>query len=180
MFTSLLIAGCAAFFSVYGIGLLFSGATIAAMVMASSLELGKLVTTSWLFRYWNKANILMKTYMIVAIFALMGITSLGVFGFLTAAFQKSSLETELSVNKITTLETQKNEEKLKEHEESLFHEVLSVFYNFKCVKEDDKVKCGYCELEFTLSNATDHVLDCEEILEKYRNNVIFNFKSIIR
>lgn len=113
IFTSLLIAGCAAYFSVYGIGLLFSGATIAAMVMASSLELGKLVTTSWLFRYWNKANILMKTYMIIAIFALMGITSLGVFGFLTAAFQKSSLETELSVNKISTLEIQKNEEKLK-------------------------------------------------------------------
>jgi hypothetical protein len=113
LFTSLLIAGCAAYFSVYGIGLLFSGATIAAMVMASSLELGKLVTTSWLFRYWNKSNVLMKTYMIVAIFALMGITSLGIFGFLTAAFQKSSLETELSVNKISTLETQKIEEKLK-------------------------------------------------------------------
>jgi len=113
LFTSLLIAGCAAYFSVYGIGLLFSGATIAAMVMASSLELGKLVTTSWLFRYWNKANILMRTYMIIAIFALMGITSLGVFGFLTAAFQKSSLETELSVNKIVTLETQKLEEKSK-------------------------------------------------------------------
>ncbi len=113
LFTSLLIAGCAAYFSVYGIGLLFSGATIAAMVMASSLELGKLVTTSWLFRYWHKANILMKTYMIIAIFALMGITSLGVFGFLTAAFQKSSLETELSINKIATLETQKLEENSK-------------------------------------------------------------------
>ena len=113
IFTSLLIAGCAAYFSVYGIGLLFSGATIAAMVMASSLELGKLVTTSWLFKYWSKAHLLMKTYMIVAIFALMAITSLGVFGFLTAAFQKSSLETELSVSKISTLETQKNEEKIK-------------------------------------------------------------------
>lgn len=113
IFTSLLIAGCAAYFSVYGIGLLFSGATISAMIMASSLELGKLVTTSWLFRYWNKANLLMKTYMIVAIFALMAITSLGIYGFLTAAFQKSSLETELSVSKITTLEAQKSEELVK-------------------------------------------------------------------
>lgn len=108
--TSFLIAGCAAYFSVYGIGLLFSGATVAAMIMAGSLELGKLVTTSWLFRYWNKVNLLMKTYMIVAVFALMAITSLGVFGFLTAAFQKSSLETELSLNKISTLESQKKEE----------------------------------------------------------------------
>lgn len=113
MFTSLLIAGCAAFFSVYGIGLLFSGAIIAAMVMASALELGKLVTTSWLFRYWNIANNLMKTYMVIAVLVLMCITSLGIFGYLTAAFQKSSLETELANTKITTLEQQKKEESKK-------------------------------------------------------------------
>ena len=111
--SSLLIAGCAAYFSVYGIGMLFSGATIAAMIMASSLELGKLVTTSWLFRYWNKANILMRVYMIFAVFALMGITSLGIFGFLTSAFQKSSLENEVSISKIFAFEIQKTEENKK-------------------------------------------------------------------
>lgn len=110
MFTSMLIAGCAAFFSVYGIGLLFSGAVVAAAIMASSLELGKLVTTSWLFRYWNIANKLMKIYMVTAVIVLMCITSLGIFGYLTAAYQKSSLETELANTKITTLETQKKEE----------------------------------------------------------------------
>ena len=108
--SALIIAGCAAFFSVTGLGVLFAGASLSVMIMASSLELGKLVTTSWLFRYWHKANLLMKIYMIVAIFALMAITSLGIYGFLTAAFQKSSLETELSVNKIATLEVQKSEE----------------------------------------------------------------------
>ena len=110
IFTSLLIAGCAAYFSVYGIGMLFSGATLAAMIMASALELGKLVTTSWLFRYWKRANILLKLYMIFAVFALMFITSLGVFGFLTSAFQKSSLETEVSTAKIAAFESQKVEE----------------------------------------------------------------------
>ena len=105
--TSLLIAGCAAYFSVYGIGLLFSGAIVSTMIMATSLELGKLVTTAWLFRYWDKSNILLRIYMILAVIALMGITSLGIFGFLTAAFQKSSLENELSNNKIITLESQK-------------------------------------------------------------------------
>lgn len=113
IFTSLLIAGCAAFFSVYGIGLLFSGAIIAAMIMAGSLELGKLVTTSWLFRYWHVANKLMKLYMITAVVVLMCITSLGIFGYLTAAFQKSSLETELSNTKITALEAQKTQENKK-------------------------------------------------------------------
>jgi len=110
IFTSLLIAGCAAFFSVYGIGLLFSGAVFAAMIMASSLELGKIVTTSWLFRYWNIANKLMKIYMVTAVIVLLCITSLGIFGYLTAAYQKSSLESELANTKITTLETQKKEE----------------------------------------------------------------------
>lgn len=113
MFTSMLIAGCAAFFSVYGIGLLFSGAIIAAMIMASSLELGKLVTTSWLFRYWNIANKLMKVYMVTAVLVLMCITSLGIFGYLTAAFQKSSLESELANTKIATLEMQKTTESKK-------------------------------------------------------------------
>lgn len=106
----MLIAGCAAYFSVYGIGLLFSGATVAAMIMAGSLELGKLVSTSWLFRNWHKANILLKTYMTIAVLVLICITSLGIFGFLTAAFQKSSLETELSNNKIVALEEQKSQE----------------------------------------------------------------------
>lgn len=110
IFTSLLIAGCAAYFSVYGIGMLFSGATLAAIIMASALELGKLVTTSWLFRYWKRANMLLKSYMIFAVFALMFITSLGVFGFLTSAFQKSSLETEVSIAKIAAFESQKIEE----------------------------------------------------------------------
>ena len=108
--TSLLIAGCAAYFSIYGIGLLFSGATIAAMIMAGSLELGKLVSTSWLFRNWNKANILLKSYMSLAVLVLICITSLGIFGFLTAAFQKSSLENELSIGKIVSLEEQKSQE----------------------------------------------------------------------
>ncbi len=112
LFTSLLIATIAAVFSVYGIGLLFSGAAVAAMVMAGALELGKLVTTSWLFQNWNLANKLMKSYMLFAIIILMGITSLGIFGYLTSAYQKSALENDLRLSKISTYETQKlNENK---------------------------------------------------------------------
>lgn len=105
--TAFLIAGCAAFFSVYGIGLLFSGAMVATILMASSLEIGKLVSTSWLYNYWSVTNGLMKSYLIMAILVLMGITSIGIFGYLTAAHQKSALETELAENKIRTLGEQK-------------------------------------------------------------------------
>jgi hypothetical protein len=108
----MLIAIMAASFSVYGIGLLFSGAAIAAMIMASALELGKLVTTSWLFRNWGIANKLMKIYMLFAVIVLMGITSLGIFGYLTSAYQKSALENELRLTKITTFEKQRSDESI--------------------------------------------------------------------
>ena len=94
--TSLLIAGCAAYFSVYGIGLLFSGAAVAAMIMAASLEIGKLVSTKFVFENWKKVNAFIKFYLTIAVIVLMCITSLGIFGYLSAAFQKSSLESELS------------------------------------------------------------------------------------
>lgn len=110
--TSLIIAGCAAFFSVYGIGLLFSGALLSTTIMASSLELGKLVSASWLFNNWKTANKLMKSYLILAIIVLMGITSVGIFGYLTAAHQKSALESELAENKIVSLSEQKSTELL--------------------------------------------------------------------
>lgn len=110
--TSLIIAGCAAFFSVYGIGLLFSGALLSTTIMASSLELGKLVSASWLFNNWKTANKLMKSYLILAIIVLMGITSVGIFGYLTSAHQKSALESELAENKIASLSEQKSTELL--------------------------------------------------------------------
>jgi len=105
--TSLFIASCAAFFSIIGIGMLFSGSSIAAMIMAGSLELGKLVATSFLYRYWNKTKGFLKGYLTVAVFVLMIITSLGIFGYLSSAYQQSSLENALIENKIKMVEEQK-------------------------------------------------------------------------
>lgn len=113
LLTSLLIAGCAAYFSVYGIGLLFSGAAVAAMIMAASLEIGKLVSTKFVFENWKKVNAFIKFYLTIAVIVLMCITSLGIFGYLSAAFQKSSLESELSNTKIVSLESQKSDENKK-------------------------------------------------------------------
>lgn len=106
-FTALLIALCAAFFSVYGIGNLFAGASISAMIMASSLEIGKLVATTFLYRYWKKTVALVKLYLTAAVISLMLITSVGIFGFLSAAYQKSSLEFKLNQEKIVSTEQSK-------------------------------------------------------------------------
>lgn len=106
-FSALFIALCAAFFSVYGISTLFAGASVSAMVMASSLEVGKLVATTFLYRYWVKCKLLLKTYLVIAVVVLMAVTSLGIFGYLSAAYQKSAIEFGVAQDKIKSTEQQK-------------------------------------------------------------------------
>lgn len=88
--SSLLVAGCAAWFSVLGIATLFSGSYTSVLIMASSLEFGKLVATTYLHHYWSKTGTLLKTYLLVAVAMLMCITSLGIFGYLSAAYSSNS------------------------------------------------------------------------------------------
>ncbi len=87
-FSALAIAGCAAVFSVTGIGALFAGAATAAMIMASALELGKLVGISFLYRYWSEIPKALKSYMVVASIVLIIITSAGIYGYLSSAYAK--------------------------------------------------------------------------------------------
>jgi hypothetical protein len=105
--TALTVAFVAAFFSVYGIATLFAGAFTLTALMASSLEVGKLVSVTFLYRYWNKTRGFLKTYLSLAVIVLMLITSLGIFGYLSAAYQKSSLEFKANQEKITLIEGQK-------------------------------------------------------------------------
>jgi hypothetical protein len=81
------IAGCAAFFSIKGLMVLFAGSAVAVAVMASALEVGKLVAASFLHKTWKTSSFFLKTYLTVAVGVLMLITSLGIFGFLTNAYQ---------------------------------------------------------------------------------------------
>jgi len=91
-FSALAIAGCAALFSVTGIGTLFAGAAVSAMVMASALELGKLVGISFLYRYWSEIPKALKSYMAVASVVLILITSAGIYGYLSSAYAKVAAE----------------------------------------------------------------------------------------
>ena len=91
---ALLIAGSAGFFSVFGLSKLFSGATLSVIIMAGSLELGKLVTAAFIYRYWKRINWLQKSYMTLAVVVLIGITSAGIFGYLSNAYQGATIEFE--------------------------------------------------------------------------------------
>lgn len=105
--SAIFVAVIAAFFSVRGIGMLFSGAAISSMLMATALEFGKLTATTFIYRYWDKTTKLMRLYLISAIFTLMAITSLGVFGWLSSAYQSSSLQYEITQQQVSVLENQK-------------------------------------------------------------------------
>lgn len=106
--SALFVASCGAFFSVKGIGLLFSGSFWAAILMASSLEFGKIMATSFLYRYWEKINKLLKTYLVTAVIILMGITSLGIFGFLSQAFYTTKSNIDSIESQVNILEIKKN------------------------------------------------------------------------
>ena len=113
--SALLIAGSAAAFSVYGLAKLFSGAFISVVIMASALELGKLVTASFLYRYWNMINWFQKVYMTIATIVLVFITSAGIFGYLSNAYQGATLEFEKQSTELLTIE-----ERIEQLEEDKF------------------------------------------------------------
>ena len=85
--SALFVAFNAAFFSVSGLSKLFAGASLSVIVMASSLELAKLITAGYLYNYWDKINKSFRVYLSGAVLILILITSLGIYGFLTSAFQ---------------------------------------------------------------------------------------------
>ena len=93
LITSLAIAGTAAWYSIVGLMAIFAGAVIPIAIMGAVLEVGKLVTAAWLHQNWKKTSLWMKSYLTSAVFLLMVITSLGIFGFLSKAHLEHSIET---------------------------------------------------------------------------------------
>jgi len=105
-FSALIIAGCAAFFSVTGLGVLFSGASTAVMVMAGSLEFAKLVAATYLKQMWDDITGFNKWYLAIAVGILMVITSAGIFGYLSNAFQQQNLKLGQIEREISVFQTQ--------------------------------------------------------------------------
>ena len=104
-FSAILIAGCAAFFSVTGLGVLFSGAATSVMVMAGSLEFAKLVAATYLKQQWDEIKGFNKWYLTSAVGLLMLITSAGIFGYLSNAFQAQSLKLQVVDREILVYQT---------------------------------------------------------------------------
>jgi len=93
--SALSVAGTAAFYSVFGLSKLFAGASTQVIIMAGSLEFAKLVVASLLYQYWDIINKILRTYLAIACFVLMIITSGGIYGFLSGAYQSTAVKSEL-------------------------------------------------------------------------------------
>ena len=102
--SALFVAFNAAFFSVSGLSKLFAGAAFSVIIMASSLELAKLITAGYLYNYWDKINKSFRLYLSGAVIILILITSLGIYGFLTSAFQDTFNQFSIKEKQIAFLE----------------------------------------------------------------------------
>lgn len=106
LFSALFISTVAAYFSIAGLIAIFPGATLAVGLMGAALELGKLVSASWIYRFWNNTNVLLKGYFISAIFVLSFITSIGIFGYLTRAHVEGTQGLGANTEQIALLDEQ--------------------------------------------------------------------------
>ena len=102
--SALAVSGSAAFYSVYGLSKLFAGASTQVIIMAGSLEFAKLVVASLLYQYWDTINKWLRSYLAIACFVLMIITSGGIYGFLSGAYQSTAVKSELLDKSLLILE----------------------------------------------------------------------------
>ena len=105
--SALSVSASAAFYSVTGLGMLFAGASFAVIIMAASLEAAKLIVASLLYQYRKTLPKLLKIYLIIATAILILITSAGIYGYLSAAYQKTADQTSIVDSKIASLESKK-------------------------------------------------------------------------
>jgi hypothetical protein len=105
--SALSVSASAAVYSVTGLSMLFAGASTAVIIMAASLEVSKLVIASLLYQYWNKLNKILRTYLTIAAAVLILITSAGIYGYLSSAYQKTADQTSIVDSKVASLETKK-------------------------------------------------------------------------
>ena len=112
LLTALGISAVAAYYSIVGLMAIFSASAMSIAIMGVVLEIGKLITASWLYQNWKKVPFLLKSYLTLAVVVLMFITSMGIFGYLSKAHidqGKGVAEIYLKVERVDNrIETERN------------------------------------------------------------------------
>jgi hypothetical protein len=118
LLSGIAISACGAYFSIIGLKMLFVGGGISIIIMGTALEIGKLITATFLKQKWDEINMTIKIYMILATLFLMGITSIGIYGYLSAGYTATSIavqgyEQQIEANNKKVVEIEKEIEVLK-------------------------------------------------------------------
>lgn len=105
--SALSVSASAAFYSVFGLAHLFAGASTEVIIMAGALEAAKLVVASLLYQYWDTINKVLRTYFMIATFILMVITSGGIYGFLSGAYQETATQSEFLDRQVAIIDSKR-------------------------------------------------------------------------
>ena len=165
LLTALAISGVAAYYSIIGLVAIFSASVVPIAVMGVVLETGKLVTAAWLYHYWNKVNVLLKTYLISAVFVLMFITSMGIFGFLSKAHIEQTSVSADNTLQIESIDSQINRQRTDitraESQLTLLDDALKKYVELGAItkglnaRKDQEGERN--ELTQSISNATENI-----------------------
>jgi len=93
LLVALSLSSVAAWYSIIGLTAIFAGAVIPVIIMGGILDVGKITTTVWLRKYWNRCGFMLKLYLVPAVIALALLTSMGIFGFLSKAHMEHGIST---------------------------------------------------------------------------------------
>lgn len=178
--TALAISGVAAYYSIIGLAAIFAAAAIPVIIMGSILEVGKLVTVSYLHRFWPQVNFLLKSYLVIAVIVLMFITSMGIFGFLSRAHIEQTTVAGDNTLRIERIESQISRERrtIEDADQVLFQldEAINVLIEYDRIRGDEgaiatreRQKPERENLSTIISGAEDRISTLQEeliILEK--------------
>ena len=137
--SALSVSGSAAFYSVFGLSKLFAGASTEVIIMAGALEAAKLIAASLLYQYWNVINKILRAYLVTAVFILMIITSGGIYGFLSGAFQETNTQSQFLEKQVEIIDKKRTR----------FEENKSIL-----ILEKEQLNKSIADLRISLSNPT--------------------------
>ena len=182
--TALAVSASAAFYSVSGLSKLFAGATLEVIIMASSLEVAKLVTASLLYQYWSTINKFLRAYLTLACVALMFITSAGIYGFLSGAYQSTATQSEIAVKELAVIELKRNRFEEKKNELKVEKTQLNTSVNDLRLSLSNPTQVQYIDRESgqlitTTSSSTRRALKKElDIAVKDRDTVAIQIEAV--
>jgi len=142
LLSALSISGVAIFYSVIGLATIFPGAFVPVVIMGGVLEVGKLITASWLYRNWKFTPFMLKTYLTTAVIILSLITSMGIFGFLSKAHLEQNLASDTLIQRIQILEDKIDSEKM-----SIERQTLVINRAEKAINRDTGTASGDIEVQ---------------------------------